>query len=394
LTYLYLQIEQQTPDALQFISDFEVLAEGSRLDTSQLTAEVAQIAGAIRRIEKKLKDDASAKSPRMHSKQDQFDKKMSAFLKMAKPKYEELQSQHDETKNACTALAEYFGCQNDIKFEFMKDLYEFSVAVKHTGTQIKKQREREAKEQKNLQIKAARQERLKKKNRGGDEPTPPSAPQGKRKSSSRTNRVYSQNKLNKKRSSLSANKSAGIANTESAGMDSELMKIMQRQKTKTGGDSANKNKSYAERRQSRQNSRSQQRKRAKSPHSLRAKKHELTVTRSHTDTTNGMGPASPIDHSQPSSPAAQKGLGGLVGLPPPPEVDEDDYVNGAAANNAMLVGSPITESVVDDIKLSEIQNRRKVSSQITRNKNKSRSNASNSNQQPEDATKKKKWFGF
>ena len=63
LHYLYAQIEKETPDALKFIDDFEILAEGSRLDTSQLSAEVNKIGGSLRKINKKLKDDSKVKMP-------------------------------------------------------------------------------------------------------------------------------------------------------------------------------------------------------------------------------------------------------------------------------------------------------------------------------------------
>ena len=437
--YLYMQIEKENGSALQFINDFEILAEGSRLDTSQLTAEVSKIGGSLRKIEKKLKSDTKVKTPR--SQHDLFAKKMVAFLDDSQPKYDRLKKEHDKAKADCVKLAEYFNCKNDIKFEFFKDLYEFSQLFKQTGVKIKKEREKAAKELKNAQIKAARQkqkeERMKKKRlsnstmgNGNNKKSKTNGKQHRRTSSNRANQLYSKNGLSKKRGSIKKGGGGGGAT-----MDPQLQRMLQKQRGKSpSSPKTNMHQTYAQRRQSRNNSRSVKRQKSNQQSPLKPppvptnifnqintnldddeKLNEQSTPNTNSNNTmvtydtnsnngydNNDGPTSPI---QPTTPMLQQeqqeGVsGGLSGLPPPPEVedsfDENHNING--------IHSPITENVVNDIKLSEVQNRRKASSQVSRSKSRTKSKEQTRHkvaQYPTYATspknkkkKKKKWFGF
>ena len=155
---------------------------------------------------------------------------MVKFLEIAQPQYDKLKEEHDSAKADCTKLSEYFNCKNDIKFEFFKDLYEFSIMFKQTGIRIQKQREKEAKELKNAQIKAARQERLKKKiqnqSKGNGAPSRNSKSgksngngkvrkDNRRTSSNRASQLYSKNGLNKKRGSMKKGAESGETTMDS-----------------------------------------------------------------------------------------------------------------------------------------------------------------------------------
>ena len=157
LHYIYLQMEKDHPSALDFVKEFEILSEGSRLDVTMLTTDVSKMGGNLNRINKRIKSNKADKN-------DLFVAKMKIFLKTAQPKYDKMKMDHDRAKSDCTKLAEYFNCKQDIKFDFFKDLYEFSLQFQRVGATIKDDREKEAKRIKNAQIKAARlQQRMKNK---------------------------------------------------------------------------------------------------------------------------------------------------------------------------------------------------------------------------------------
>merc|ERR1712228_182445 len=115
--------------------------------------------GNLNRIKKKIKQNTA-------NQNDLFDAKMTVFLKSSQPKFEKLKKDFTNAKSDCMKLAEWFNCKRDIKFEYFKDLYEFSLQFKKVGVSIKEDREREAKKIKNAQIKAARlEQRMKNKHK-------------------------------------------------------------------------------------------------------------------------------------------------------------------------------------------------------------------------------------
>mmetsp|Transcript_33124 Transcript_33124/g.53858 ORF Transcript_33124/g.53858 Transcript_33124/m.53858 type:complete len:590 (+) Transcript_33124:121-1890(+) len=388
LRYIYRQIEQRDASALSFVQEFAVLAEGSRLDTSQLSAEVAQIGGSLRRIEQKLKTDTQVKkTPRPSN--DLFAAVMSKFLQQAQPQYKQLQTLHEKAVKDCTALARYLHCDNDIKFEFFKELHEFSEAVKHTQMAVQKQREKAAKEERNAQIKAQRAQRLQQKQRTTTQPNV-SKPEGRRAGptpvrKNTASQLYLKKGLHK--NGAKKNDAPDNNTNTNTNKDTELLRAMQqRQKAKTAAvsvDEASVVPGFV-RKSSRPLNRSTVRKNSrnlnvmsqttnpvvKSPKSKLSvytiNEHSAPMPSGHTTDISQLsnGPTSPIS---PTSPYQVNGVSmtGLSGLPPPNAVDDDDDHDNGGSYKHNMARSPLTESVIDDIKFSEVPRRRKASSQLS-----------------------------
>ena len=160
LQFLYIEMEKKSPEALQFVGDFSILEEGSRLDISDLSAEVNKIGSSLRKIKKRLKAITSSNAGSGDEDSDDgnetdsvFSIKMTQFLDHAQPHYDTLKKEHDDTKGDCAKLADFFNCHNDIKFEYFKELYAFSVSFKTVGIQLEKQREMEERQKKSAQYK-------------------------------------------------------------------------------------------------------------------------------------------------------------------------------------------------------------------------------------------------
>ena len=112
LHYLYLEIEKNENDknAVEFVTEFECLAQGSRLDVSQLSAEIGKIGGTLTKLKKKL-DETNSRNDSM--KNDLL------------PQFNAVRTQHSNVSQKCAELSEFLNCKNGIKYEFFKDLYEF-----------------------------------------------------------------------------------------------------------------------------------------------------------------------------------------------------------------------------------------------------------------------------
>eukprot|EP01083_Nonionella_stella_P035689 97347_1 len=244
LHYLYIEIEKQDANVLQFTKDFEILSQGSRLDITEISGKINKIGASLNRIHKKVSSPSNIKC-------DLFAKKMKAFLGTAQPQFKKLKDEHDAVKSDCTQLAEYLNCKNDIKFEYLKSIYEFSQHFKKIGSEIEKERELKAKQLKNAQIKAARQQRMQKKRQMSIKHTNGNTKhtngkhrnrQHPRSSSNQAKQIYTKNRLAKKRTTTAtsntngntrpslATREMGTSITESVVYDIKMSAVERRRK--------------------------------------------------------------------------------------------------------------------------------------------------------------------
>ncbi|ETO13695.1 hypothetical protein RFI_23673 [Reticulomyxa filosa] len=151
MEYLILVLRKNANDAFKFVEEFEILEEVSRVDVSQLAADVNKIGVNLQSIKK-----------RIDSKVDQSDRRnlfgdvMTHFLKSGEIEFQQLRNRHDRVKQDCLKLSEFLNQSNDIQLEFFKLLNEFKqlftkaqeIVVQREQQEMKETKKQKAKEQK------------------------------------------------------------------------------------------------------------------------------------------------------------------------------------------------------------------------------------------------------
>jgi len=122
-----------------------ILEEASRVDVSQLSADVTKIGVHLKSIEKRIESKIDQSDPR-----NLFCDVMTHFLKLGQIHFQQLKNKHDKLNSDCIQLAEYLNQGNDIQMEFFKLLNEFrQLFIKAQETVV--QREQQAMKEKEKQ---------------------------------------------------------------------------------------------------------------------------------------------------------------------------------------------------------------------------------------------------